>query len=63
LTKSFYPKESKLSKADLEREYAAEFRPAKKQHSAVESAMNALEVHGLECALITVLTPSNVMLR
>jgi hypothetical protein len=42
------PKKGKLSKADQEREYAAEFIPAKKQHSAVESAINALEVHGLD---------------
>jgi len=42
------PKEGKLSKADQEREYAPEFRHAKKQHSAVESAINALEVHGLD---------------
>jgi IS5 family transposase len=42
------PKKGKLSKADQEREYAPEFRQAKKQHSAVESAINALEVHGLD---------------
>jgi hypothetical protein len=42
------PKKGKLSKADQEREYAPAFRHAKKQHSAVESAINALEVHGLD---------------
>ena len=42
------PKKGKLSKADQEREYAPEFKQAKKQHSAVESAINALEVHGLD---------------
>ena len=43
-----FTQKSKLSKADQEREYAPEFRHAKKQHSAVESAINALEVHGLD---------------
>ena len=42
------PKKGKLSKADQEREYAPEFLQAKRQHSAVESAINALEVHGLD---------------
>ena len=42
------PKKGKLSKADQEREYAPEFMQAKQQHSAVESAINALEVHGLD---------------
>jgi len=42
------PKKGKLSKAEQEREYAPEFKQAKKQHSAVESAINALEVHGLD---------------
>jgi hypothetical protein len=45
------PKKGKLSKADQEREYAPEFIQAKKQHSAVESAINALEVHGLDKCL------------
>jgi hypothetical protein len=45
------PKKGKLSKADQEREYAPEFKQAKKQHSAVESAINALEVHGLDKCL------------
>ena len=42
------PKKGKLSKADQEREYAPDFIHAKKQHAAVESAINALEVHGLD---------------
>jgi len=41
------PKKGRLSKADKEHEYAEEFVQAKKQHSAVESAINALQVHGL----------------
>jgi hypothetical protein len=45
------PKKGKLSKADQEREHAPEFKQAKKQHSAVESAINALEVHGLDKCL------------
>jgi IS5 family transposase len=45
------PKKGKLSKADQEREYAPEFKQAKKQHSAVESAINSLEVHGLDKCL------------
>ena len=45
------PKKGKLSKANQEREYAPEFKEAKKKHSAVESAINALEVHGLDKCL------------
>jgi hypothetical protein len=41
------PKKGKLSAADKEREYDEEFIQAKKKHSAVESAINALQVHGL----------------
>lgn len=41
------PKKGKLSVADKEREYDMEFVQAKKKHSAVESAINALQVHGL----------------
>lgn len=41
------PKKGKLSPADKEREYDVEFVQAKKKHSAVESAINALQVHGL----------------
>jgi hypothetical protein len=41
------PKKGKLSVKDQKREYAEEFKQAKKKHSAVESAINALQVHGL----------------
>ena len=42
------PKKGRLSKADIERESEPEFVKLRKQHSAVESAINALEVHGLD---------------
>lgn len=42
------PKKGRLSVADRERESAPEFIEARQQHSAVESAINALGVHGLE---------------
>lgn len=42
------PKKGRLSSTDKTREYADEFIQAKKQHSAVESAINALQVHGLD---------------
>ena len=42
------PKKGRLSVADRERESAPEFVVARRQHSAVESAINALGVHGLE---------------
>lgn len=42
------PKKGRLSVADRERESAPEFVAARQQHSAVESAINALGVHGLE---------------
>jgi hypothetical protein len=42
------PKKGRLSKADQEREYADDFVQARKQHSAVESAINALQVHGMD---------------
>ena len=41
------PKKGRLSSADKQREYDDDFVQAKKQHSAVESAINALQVHGL----------------
>jgi len=43
------PNKGKLTKTDQECEYAPEFIPAKRQHSAVESAINSLEAHELEC--------------
>jgi hypothetical protein len=42
------PKKGRLSVTDRERESAPEFVMARRQHSAVESASNALGVHGLE---------------
>jgi len=42
------PKKGKLSLNDKQREHAADFIKARHQHSAVESAINALEVHGLD---------------
>jgi len=42
------PKKGRLSVADKEREYAPVFISARQQHSAVESAINALGVHGLD---------------
>ena len=42
------PKKGRLSATDKDREYAAEFIESRQQHSAVESAINALGVHGLD---------------
>ena len=42
------PKKGKLSAADKEREGDPEFIRLRRRHSAVESAINALEVHGLD---------------
>ncbi|WPL14013.1 ISNCY family transposase [Thiorhodovibrio litoralis] len=42
------PKKGKCNAAELEREQDPEFRRRKRQHSAVESAINALEAHGLD---------------
>ena len=42
------PKKGRLSQADKNRESDPEFVKLRKQHSAVESAINALEVHGLD---------------
>jgi hypothetical protein len=42
------PKKGRLSQAGQARESEAEFVTLRKQHSAVESAINALEVHGLD---------------
>jgi hypothetical protein len=42
------PKKGKCNAAELEREQDPEFRHHKRQHSAVESAINALEAHGLD---------------
>ena len=40
-------KKGKLSKADKEEQYSKKFMKAKKGYSAVESNINALQVHGL----------------
>ncbi len=42
------PKKGRLNEQEKAHEYAGEFKSAKRQHSAVESAINALEVHGLD---------------
>jgi hypothetical protein len=42
------PKKGRLSAADRERESDTEFVRLRQQHSAVESAINALEQHGLD---------------
>ena len=45
------PKKGKLSRKDHEKEYSEEFIRVRHQHSAIESAINALEVHGLDICL------------
>ncbi len=45
---SAIPKKGRLSEADREREESEEFQKARKRHQAVESAINALENHGLD---------------
>jgi IS5 family transposase len=42
------PKKGRRNKIELAREEAPAFIAARRQHSAVESAINALEVHGLD---------------
>lgn len=42
------PKKGKLSKADKEDENTEEFKKGRRKHSGIESAINALEVHGLD---------------
>lgn len=42
------PKKGKLSQKDKEKEHSDNFIKARYQHAAVESAINALEVHGLD---------------
>ena len=42
------PKKGRLSEADKTRESDVEFVQLRRQHSALESAINALEVHGLD---------------
>lgn len=45
------PKKGRLSFEDKKREHSEDFISARYQHSAVESAINALEVHGLDRCL------------
>jgi hypothetical protein len=45
------PKKGRLSNSDKEVEYSEEFVQARRKHSAVESAINALENHGLDRCL------------
>ncbi len=42
------PKKGKLSIAEKQIEYSEEFIGARHKHAAVESAINALENHGLD---------------
>lgn len=42
------PKKGKLSQFEAKVEYSEEFKKTKRQHSAIESAINALEIHGLD---------------
>ena len=51
LEKVILPKKGKCNKAEKERESSDDFRRYKRQHSAVESGINALEVHGLDSCL------------
>jgi IS5 family transposase len=48
LDRVILPRKGKLSLKNQEREYSPDFIKARHQHSAVESAINALEVHGLD---------------
>lgn len=48
LEKVILPKKGRLSEADQAREAAPEFVHLRRQHAAVESAINALGVHGLD---------------
>ena len=45
------PKKGRCNKAEKERESSEVFRTSKRKHSAVESGINALEVHGLDKCL------------
>ena len=48
LDRAVLPKKGRLSSADKEREHHLAFRRARRKHSAVESDINCLEVHGLD---------------
>jgi len=43
------PRKGRLSAAQFEHQSSPQFREARGQHAAVESCINALEVHGLDC--------------
>jgi hypothetical protein len=45
------PKKGRCNKIEAQRESSTEFKTAKRKHSAVESGINALEVHGLDKCL------------
>jgi IS5 family transposase len=45
---SVLPKKGRLSEEDKQREYSPEFVRARRKHSAVESAINGLEICGLD---------------
>jgi IS5 family transposase len=51
LDRVILPKKGKLSAADKAREHDPDFIRQRHQHSAVESCINALEVHGLDKCL------------
>jgi hypothetical protein len=51
LDKVVLPRKGKLSVPDKEREHSPAFVEARYQHSAVESAINAVENHGLDRCL------------
>lgn len=51
LTDVVMPKKGKCNKIEGQRESSTEFKTAKRKHSAVESGINALEVHGLDRCL------------
>ena len=51
LDKVVLPRKGKLSGQDKEREHSPEFVQARYKHSAVESAINAVENHGLDRCL------------
>ena len=48
LDRAVLPKKGRLSSSDKLREHHLEFRRARRRHSAVESDINCLEVHGLD---------------
>ena len=48
LERAVLPKKGQLSSTDKSREHHLEFRRARRRHSAVESDINCLEVHGLD---------------